>query len=135
MSLHQEHHACLSLTFPLVSLILDVPPIISRYTPPPPGDQIRKKICQKRRYCLTLNPAHVRMNSQAIFIEPYPSPRRRASSWLIGEHGFALHKRAFQDSLAFSYGWIPKEIPVVARVSLWTCPILYQRQIPNLTSQ
>ena len=35
-----------------------------------------------------------------------------ASSWLttrlLGEHGFALHKSAFQDAIALHYGWPPK---------------------------
>ena len=36
---------------------------------------------------------------------------RGASSWLttlpLNEHGFALHKSAFQDVLALRYGWPP----------------------------
>ena len=38
-----------------------------------------------------------------------------ASSWLttlpISEHGFALHKGAFRDALALSYGWNPPNTP------------------------
>ncbi len=38
-----------------------------------------------------------------------------ASSWLtalpLSEHGFTLHKRAFQDALALRYGWNPKNTP------------------------
>ena len=37
------------------------------------------------------------------------------SSWLtalpLSDHGFTLHKRAFQDALALRYGWNPKNIP------------------------
>ena len=38
-----------------------------------------------------------------------------SSTWLtvlpLSEHGFALHKRAFQDSLALRYGWTPDNLP------------------------
>ena len=38
-----------------------------------------------------------------------------SSTWLtvlpLSEHGFALHKRAFQDSLVLQYGWIPDKLP------------------------
>ena len=40
---------------------------------------------------------------------------RGASSWLsampIQKHGFALHKRAFFDAIAFRYGWRPSNLP------------------------
>ena len=36
-------------------------------------------------------------------------------TWLtvlpLSEHGFALHKGAFQDSLALRYGWTPDKLP------------------------
>ena len=39
-----------------------------------------------------------------------------ASTWLtaipLAEHGFALHKGAFQDALALRYGWTPADIPL-----------------------
>ena len=39
-----------------------------------------------------------------------------ASSWLttlpLTEHGFTLHKSAFQDALALRYGWSPRNVPV-----------------------
>ena len=42
-----------------------------------------------------------------------------SSSWLtalpLTEHGFALHRRGFQDALALRYGWTPSEMPA-------TCP-------------
>ena len=38
-----------------------------------------------------------------------------ASSWLtalpVQEHGFSLHKTAFQDTLAFRYGWLLSRTP------------------------
>ena len=38
-----------------------------------------------------------------------------ASSWLtalpVQEHGFSLHKTAFQDALALRYGWMPSRTP------------------------
>ncbi len=38
-----------------------------------------------------------------------------ASTWLTAlplmEHGFSLHKRAFQDALSLRYGWTPKDSP------------------------
>ena len=40
---------------------------------------------------------------------------RGASSWLtslpLTEHGFTLHKSAFQDALALRYGWSPRNVP------------------------
>ncbi len=49
-----------------------------------------------------------------------------ASSWLtalpLSEHGFTLHKGAFQDALALSYGWNPtntsSNCDCVAEISL-----------------
>ena len=45
---------------------------------------------------------------------------RGASNWLttlpLNEHGFALHKSAFQDALALKYGWPPLRTP-----ALYTC--------------
>ena len=39
-----------------------------------------------------------------------------ASTWLTAiplvEHGFALHKGAFQDALALRYGWTPADMPL-----------------------
>ena len=39
-----------------------------------------------------------------------------ASSWLsalpVEEHGFALHKGAFRDTLFLRYGWLPSGLPV-----------------------
>ena len=56
--------------------------------------------------------------------ELLPDPLRRAvdlakekgsSTWLTAppliEHGFTLHKGAFQDALALRYGWTPSEMP------------------------
>ena len=38
-----------------------------------------------------------------------------SSSWLtalpVQEHGFSLHKTAFQDALALRYGWLPTRTP------------------------
>ena len=43
------------------------------------------------------------------------SIEKGASSWLstlpIQEHGFALHKGAFRDTLCLRYGWQPKHLP------------------------
>ena len=43
------------------------------------------------------------------------SSEKGASSWLsvppIAEHGFALHKGAFQDALCLRYGWHPSNLP------------------------
>ena len=43
------------------------------------------------------------------------STEKGASSWLstlpIQEHGFALHKGAFRDTLCLRYGWQPKHLP------------------------
>jgi len=40
-----------------------------------------------------------------------------ASNWLttlpLNEHGFALHKSAFQDALALRYGWPPLRTPAL----------------------
>ena len=49
---------------------------------------------------------------------------RGASSWLttlpLNEHGFALHKSAFQDALALRYGWPPLRSPL-----LCTCGVTF----------
>ncbi len=38
-----------------------------------------------------------------------------SSTWLtalpLTEHGFTLHKSAFQDAMALRYGWTPKDLP------------------------
>ena len=38
-----------------------------------------------------------------------------ASSWLstlpVKEHGYALHKAAFDDAVALRYGWMPTNVP------------------------
>ena len=43
------------------------------------------------------------------------SKEKGASSWLttlpISEHGFALHKGAFKDTLCLRHGWIPSMLP------------------------
>ena len=43
------------------------------------------------------------------------SHEQGASTWLtarpIEEHGFALHKTAFRDSIALRYGWKPTNLP------------------------
>ena len=48
-----------------------------------------------------------------------------ASSWLtalpLQEHGFSLHRSAFQDALALRYGWSPLRAP-----SLCACGSLFQ---------
>ena len=44
------------------------------------------------------------------------SIEKGSSSWLstlpIAEHGFALHKCAFRDSLCLRYGWYPSNMPL-----------------------
>ena len=68
---------------------------------------------------------HVRTSTEAEELRDLlPDPLQRAvdlakekglSTWLtalpLAEHGFALHKRAFQDALALRYGWTPSEMP------------------------
>ncbi len=43
------------------------------------------------------------------------SKTKGASTWLmvllLSEHGFTLHKSAFQDALALRYGWTPTRLP------------------------
>ena len=43
------------------------------------------------------------------------SKTKGASTWLtvlpLWEHGFTLHKLAFQDALALRYGWTPTRLP------------------------
>ena len=56
-----------------------------------------------------------------------------ASTWLTAiplvEHGFALHKGAFQDALALRYGWTPADMPLkceCGKTYQWNmpCPVL-----------
>ncbi len=50
-----------------------------------------------------------------------------ASTWLTAiplvEHGFALHKGAFQDALALRYGWTPADMPLNVETNYqWNMP-------------
>ena len=63
-----------------------------------------------------------------------------ASSWLtaipIQEHGFALHKSAFQGAVALRYGWDPDRLPFYCALSCnkGGFPSLQHNEIRDLTA-
>ena len=116
ITLPWEFEASQRLTQPPASIIADQP---SNFSLDVLCDQeeIRKVIHQERR-------SQAKSEADALLTELPEDLRyaillaqeKGASSWLnilpITEHGFTLYKRAFRDSIALRYGWMPTEIPV-----------------------
>ena len=110
-----QRTACRNITAPLVELIVDQSEV---YAPETKAAQTRAKNRtrnfhrqQQTRAAAELKvklPSHLQ---KAIDV----SSEKGASSWLstlpIAEHGFALHKGAFRDSLCLRYGWHPPHLP------------------------
>ena len=62
-----------------------------------------------------------------------------AYSWLtallLKEHGFSLHKAAFQDALALQYRWPPSNISSMCdcgKILCGTCTLMCQRKFPSI---
>ena len=110
-----QHTACGNITAPLVELIVNRS---EAYTSDTKAAQTRVKnrncnFCRQQQYTAAVElkaklPSRLQ---RAIDV----SSEKGASSWLstlpIAEHGFALHKGAFRDTLCLRYGWHPTNLP------------------------
>ena len=111
----REHHSSLSVTSMLKDHILDQ---CKDYGYDIISDQINNKAKiskQNREKCkeeadriYALLPSNLQ-RAMTLAME------KGASTWLtvlpLTEHGFTLHRSAFQDALALRYGWLPSKLP------------------------
>ena len=112
---HRQAKSCLSITKPLVQLILD-----RKSTYPQSIQQEQKKTKSEVR---TANRLQVKKEVVAVKMKLTKNQQRSmehasergASSWLtvipMAKHGFNLQKQAFRDALALRYGWPPLNLP------------------------
>ena len=110
-----HHQSSENITAPLVSVILKQ---LHTYHQEAKQEQLRAKKQAAKRRKQSDSAAVVELeNRLANYMKRamQVSSEKGATSWLgtlsIAEHGFALHKGAFQDAFCLYYGWRPSYLP------------------------